>query len=416
MAKKETKGFSFGDVQKLVENISKKTSITVENSRVAASYISTGIHVMDALLAKSITHGGVSKNRITIFAGDPGTGKSYICYNLARNAQKEGYSVVYIDTEYSASLETFQGFGIDTDIEKFMLISSNNVESIRIALTQLLSELKTQKESGVEIPKMIMFLDSIGNLASNKEIADALEGNNKQDMSRAKVLKSLFRIVSSDLGYLDIPLICTNHIYMTMDLFPKAVMNGGKGAEYAASAIVYLTNAKLKSGNEDPQASKPSEADVISDKVKAAGKFVESYLEELKVAFGSNATDDGPFDDAQIQNLAAACAALAGDQDVETVVKKEMDNYILIQMAKEKGLKNPEAFASLVLQAMSFKDMVTDKEGSYAVLRGVLSKDIDELNKFFGKSDGAISQIDNAVVSVESAARVVAASNNRRRR
>lgn len=167
---------------------------------------------------------------------------------------------------------------------------------------------------------------------------------------------------------------------------------------------------------EDPQASKPSEADVISDKIKAAAKFVENYLEELKVVCGSSDTDNSPFDDAQIQNLAAACVALAGDQDIETVVKKEMDNYILIQMAKEKGLKNPETFASLVLQAMSFKDMVTDKEGSYAVLRGVLSKDIDELNKFFGKSDGAISQIDNAVVSVESAARVVAASNNRRRR
>lgn len=167
---------------------------------------------------------------------------------------------------------------------------------------------------------------------------------------------------------------------------------------------------------EDPQASKPSEADVISDKVKAAGKFVESYLEELKVICGSSATDNSPFDNAQIQNLAAACVALAGGQDIETVVKKEMDNYILIQTAKEKGLKNPEAFASLVLQAMSFKDMVADKEGSYAVLRGVLSKDIDELNKFFGKSDDAISQIDNAVVSVESAARVVEASNNRRRR
>lgn len=167
---------------------------------------------------------------------------------------------------------------------------------------------------------------------------------------------------------------------------------------------------------EDPQASKPSEADVISDKIKAAGKFVESYLEELKVVCGSSDTDNSPFNDAQIQNLAAACVALAGDQDIETVVKKEMDNYILIQTAKEKGLKNPEAFASLVLQAMSFKDMVTDKEGSYAVLRGVLSKDIDELNKFFGKSDDTISQIDNAVVSVESAARVVAASNNRRRR
>ena len=120
MAKKTetTKGFRFGDLQNLVENISKKTAITIENGRTNQTYISTGVHVMDALLSKSLSKGGVSKNSITIFAGDPGTGKSYLCYNLARNAQKEGYGVIYIDTEYSASLETFQSFGIETTDEK----------------------------------------------------------------------------------------------------------------------------------------------------------------------------------------------------------------------------------------------------------------------------------------------------------
>lgn len=220
MAKKTTESksnvYSFGNLQNLVENISKKTSITVERDRDDDSYISTGVYVMDALLAKSITKGGIPKNRITIFAGDPGTGKSYLCYNIARNAQKDGYSVIYIDTEYSANNETFKSFGVNTDPEHFMLLSSNNVEAIKTTLTQIINDLKTQKTNGLEIPKVVIFLDSIGNLASSKEINDAIEGNNKQDMTRAKSLKSMFRIISSDLGFLEIPLVMTNHIYMCL--------------------------------------------------------------------------------------------------------------------------------------------------------------------------------------------------------
>lgn len=276
MAKtRDKKGYSFGDLQNLVENISKKTSITVEKDRDDDEFISTGVHVMDALLAKSIIKGGVSRNRITIFAGDPGTGKSYLCYNIARNAQKKGYSVIYIDTEYSATNDTFRGFGIDTSEDKFMLISSNNVEAIKVLLTQVINTLKEQKNAGEEIPKTIIFLDSIGNLASTKEITDALEGNNKQDMSRAKALKSLFRIISSDLGYINCPFVATNHVYLTMDLFPQAVMNGGKGAEYAASTIVYLTNAKLKTGQED-------EMDLGSSGVVVTAKAKKNRLAKPK--------------------------------------------------------------------------------------------------------------------------------------
>lgn len=215
-SKEKSNGYSFGNLQNLVENISKKTSITVERDRDDDSYISTGVYVMDALLAKSITKGGIPKNRITIFAGDPGTGKSYLCYNIARNAQKDGYSVIYIDTEYSANNETFKSFGVNTDPEHFMLLSSNNVEAIKTTLTQIINDLKTQKTNGLEIPKVVIFLDSIGNLASSKEINDAIEGNNKQDMTRAKSLKSMFRIISSDLGFLEIPLVMTNHIYMCL--------------------------------------------------------------------------------------------------------------------------------------------------------------------------------------------------------
>ena len=247
----------FGRIKGIVETISKKTGIVIDNQDVKSqTYIDTSIYVLNALLSKNIRKGGVTKNRITIFAGPPGCGKSYLCYNIARNAQSEGYNVIYIDTEYSIEKEELQKFGIDIDEERLMLIRSNKVEDLKLFLTQLLDQLKQDKMKGLDVGKTLIILDSIGQLASNKEVEDALEGKNKADMSRAKAIKSLFRIINSDLGYLNIPLICTNHIYMTQDLFPQMIMGGGEGAMYSASTVIYMTIAKLKTGEEETDHSK----------------------------------------------------------------------------------------------------------------------------------------------------------------
>lgn len=244
--------FDFSKISTVVDNLSKKSMITIEDIDQDKGYISTGIRILDSLISKSIKKGGIPKNRITIFAGPPQTGKSYITLSIARNAQQEGYNIIYIDTEFAIEKSDFDMFGVDTsDTSKFMLLRSNRVENIKIFLTQLLSELKNQKEKGVDVSKTLIVLDSIGQLASNKEIEDALDGKNKQDMTRAKAIKSLFRIINSDLGYLNIPLVATNHIYMTQDLFPQMVQSGGEGINYSASIIVYLTIAKLRTGNED---------------------------------------------------------------------------------------------------------------------------------------------------------------------
>lgn len=253
MAKKKSTGsFNFSKISNVIDNLSKKSMITIENMSAEREYISTGVYILDALLSKSILNGGVPKNRITIFAGNPQTGKSYIALNIARNAQKQGYNIIYIDTEFAIEKSDFEMFGVDvSDKDKFMLIRSNKVENIKFFLAKLLAELKSQKESGVDVSKNIIILDSIGHLASEKEIDDAVSGKNKQDMSRAKAIKSLLRIIISDLGYLNIPLVATNHVYLTMDLFPQTIQSGGEGLNYSASIVVYLSTAKLKTGNED---------------------------------------------------------------------------------------------------------------------------------------------------------------------
>ncbi len=255
MAKKNVKStsktLSINQLSNLIDKISDETKIIIENDD-KQEFINTGVYILNALLSKSIKDGGVAADRITIFAGEPNTGKSYVLYNIARNAQKDGFYVLFIDTEHSVSKQTLTNFGINSSPEKLKLISSNNVEDLKFFLTKFLDGLKKEKQGGAEIPKIIVLLDSIGQLASEKEKSDALEGKSKADMTRAKAIKQMFRIINSDLGYLRIPMIATNHTYEdTNAFFPVQIMSGGKGAEYSASTIVFLSVAKLKTGKED---------------------------------------------------------------------------------------------------------------------------------------------------------------------
>lgn len=253
MAKKSKGKFDFSKIGKIVSGISEKTGILVEDSDnvTKKEFIGTGIYVLNALFSKSILHGGIQNNRITAIAGPSGVGKSYLCYNICREAQKDGYSIIYIDTEFSIELEDMVSYGIDTDASKLQLVRTNSVEDMKIMLTQLLGELKEEKLAGSEIDKFMIVIDSAGQLASRKEIEDAKSGKEKADMTRAKALKSLFRIVNSDLGFLKIPMLVTNHTYLSMDLFPRPIMSGGTGLIYSASTIIMLSKAKYKTGEED---------------------------------------------------------------------------------------------------------------------------------------------------------------------
>lgn len=251
MAKKSSK-VSFSEIGKMLEDSVAKTSIILEDPEhpQEIEYINTGIYLLNALFSKDI-YGGLQSNRICALAGAEGVGKSFLCYNFVREAQKQGRMVIFIDTEYSIEMEKLAPFGIDISPEKFRLMRSNVVEDLKMQLAKFLKSLKDAKMEGGEIPKIMMVLDSAGALASRKEVTDAQDGKEKADMTRAKAMGSMFRIISSDLGYLDIPLIVTNHTYLTTDMFPQEIMKGGKGLYYTASTILFLSKAKLKTGNED---------------------------------------------------------------------------------------------------------------------------------------------------------------------
>ncbi len=248
---KETKKFEFSKIGSILDNIAKSVPIQIEKEIKEKQFITTGVYLLDAALSGRLLGGGVANNRITAFAGESGAGKSFIAYSVSKHAQKAGYSVIYIDTEQAIDLEDLPKFGIDPSLEKFRLIRSNKVEDINITLTQLVDELKEQKMAGFELPKLMIVLDSLGQMASKKEKEDLLKGDIKQDMTKAKALGSMFRSINTDLGYLDIPMIVCNHTYLTMDLFPQEKLKGGNGLLYSASVIGFMSKSKLKTGEED---------------------------------------------------------------------------------------------------------------------------------------------------------------------
>jgi RecA/RadA recombinase len=254
MAKKKTekKGFSFSKVGGLLDNITKKVPVIIESEVKNRRFIDTGVYLLNAALSAKMLDGGIEYGKIFTVAGDSGTGKTFIALSVVKNAQKNGMGVIYIDTEYSLRLDDLPKYGVDNDPEKFKLIRGNKVEDINILLTQLLDELKEEKLKNGDIDPFLIVLDSVGQMSSNKEKTDLISGNLKVDMTRAKALAAMFRSINTDLGFLDIPMVVCNHVYLEQgSMYPRQIIKGGKALVYSSSVIGMMSKAKLKSGDED---------------------------------------------------------------------------------------------------------------------------------------------------------------------
>ena len=174
------------------------------------------------------------------------TGKTFLLLNMVREAQTKGYYVIYYDTEGAVDIDNIQNFGVDPD--KFDHQPMSDLAKFRTSITTLCKKLMEAKEKGYRTPKIMVCLDSLGMLATTKEIDDAMSGNTAADMTRAKMVRSLFRIITSDLTGLGIPFIFTNHTYASTGMFPTINLSGGGGLVYSASVILALSKAQIKEG------------------------------------------------------------------------------------------------------------------------------------------------------------------------
>lgn len=241
--------FSINDLNKALSKNSKFGALLSEGGGTSqiGEYISTGNYLLNACMSGSLLK-GIPNNRSICLSGESGVGKTYLLLNMCREAQKMGYFIIYYDSENAVDAELAGNFGIDLSLFRYEPVQT--IQEFRSNVTNIIDTLIEQKEAGNEIPKLFIALDSAGNLASQKEVDDAKAYSDKADMSRAKMMKSLFRIMMSRLGIIGGSFVFTNHVYQTMDLYSQAVQSGGTGLVYGASIILNMTKAKLKEGTE----------------------------------------------------------------------------------------------------------------------------------------------------------------------
>jgi RecA/RadA recombinase len=203
--------------------------------------ITTPVPMMNVALSGRID-GGITPG-LTMLAGPSKHFKTGFALLLGASflkKYKDGL-ILFYDSEFGTPQSYFNTFGIDTD---------RVVHTPIINIEELKHDISVQLSNITRGDKVFIIIDSIGNLASKKETDDAMEGKTVADMSRAKALKSLFRIVTPQLTLKDVPLVVINHTYKEIGLYPKDIVGGGTGSYYGSDNIWILGRQQEKEGTE----------------------------------------------------------------------------------------------------------------------------------------------------------------------
>ena len=238
----------FDEMLKVADNTyGSKVSDGVEAGDVE-SFIDTGSYILNGLLSGSI-YGGLPSNKITAFAGESATGKTFFVLGCVRQFLSDNPSggVIYFESESALTKDMIESRGIDSS--RMIILPVATVQEFRTQATKILE--KHLEESEKQRPPMMICLDSLGNLSTSKEMEDVSDGKDTRDMTRAQMVKGTFRVLTLLGGKAKVPLVVTNHTYDQIGtLFPQKIMGGGTGLHYAASSIIFLSKKKEKDGTE----------------------------------------------------------------------------------------------------------------------------------------------------------------------
>ena len=230
-------------MSKLQKNSKIKLAERLDNSEFFSDteVVQTDVPMMNVALSGSF-NGGIAAG-LTVLAGPSKHFKTSFALKMASaylKAKPEAVMLFY-DSEFGSPQSYFETFGIDAS--RVLHVPITNVEELKFDLINQMENL--DKEDDV-----IVVIDSIGNLASKKELEDALDEKSVADMSRAKALKGLFRMTTPYLTMKNIPLLAINHTYKEIGLFPKDIVGGGTGIYYSANNIWIIGRRQNKTGTE----------------------------------------------------------------------------------------------------------------------------------------------------------------------
>jgi RecA/RadA recombinase len=257
------------DVSKFRKEITKSIEGLSIGYNDPTDWVSTGNYALNYLISGDFNK-GVPLGKVTVFAGESGSGKSYICSgNLVRHAQQQGIFVILVDTENALDEDWLKALGVDTDESKLLKLNMAMIDDVAKTISKFVADYKTLAEG--ERPKVLFVLDSLGMLLTPTDVNQFDAGDLKGDMGRKpKALTALVRNCVNMFGSLNVGLVATNHTYASQDMFdPDDKISGGQGFVYASSIVVAMKKLKLK---EDEDGNKVSEVNGI----RAACKIMKT--------------------------------------------------------------------------------------------------------------------------------------------
>lgn len=233
-------------LEKIKKNSTIKETAILKDSKffTKKDMIPTAIPAINIALSGRLD-GGLTPG-LTMWAGPSKHFKTAFSLLMAKSYMDkyEDAVLLFYDSEFGTPQSYFDSFGID--IERVVHTPITDIEQLKFDVMNQLDG----KEGIKRGDRVIIIIDSIGNLASKKEVEDAIDGKSVTDMSRAKQIKSLFRMVTPHLTIKDIPMIVVNHTYKTMEMFAKDVVGGGTGSYYSSDNIFILGRQQEKDGSD----------------------------------------------------------------------------------------------------------------------------------------------------------------------
>ena len=275
---------SIEDAFKLLDKLNSNAAFLDGNSLSTVSeWIDTGSYALNAIISGSL-YGGIPMGRLTAFVGPESCGKTLMANKIMANAQKKGMYVAYFDTEGALDEATAKRLGCNT--AKIKHVPSEITEHCRNEIVQFLDTIVQNKLQG----KVLIVIDSLGNLITAQEKKKIEEGSETLDMgNRSKQLKSLMRAVTHAAAKANCPVVFTNHIYEDpSQLHPTAIKKqaGGSGPLYMSSVIVQMAK-KTERAEDSKNKDSNTETTLISKGINGAtlralttkNRFVTPFLE-----------------------------------------------------------------------------------------------------------------------------------------
>ena len=238
------------DVTKFRKSITKSIDGLGIGFNDPTDWISTGNYALNYLISGDF-YKGIPLGKVTVFAGESGSGKSYICSgNIIREAQAQGIFVILVDSENALDEAWLKAVGVDTSEEKLLRLGMSMIDDVAKTISNFVKEYKTDyaDKEPADRPKVLFVLDSLGMMMTPTDVDQFNKGDMKGDLGRKpKALTALVRNCVNMFGSLNVGMVATNHTYASQDMFdPDDKISGGQGFVYASSIVVAMKKLKLK--------------------------------------------------------------------------------------------------------------------------------------------------------------------------